>query len=774
MMTNERWAGLTRWSAVAGLLVFFGLGLVTAVSQAPTVDEYMHIFRGRTLWQTGGLQFQAGHTPLAHWLIGSLLNSDNTLSRVTDLPSWGAGDRFTLAREFFWENAAPPRVERVMFLARLPVLFAGLLTGALLMRWLRLFNRWCGWNNYGPALALIALFAFSPNLLASFTLATTDGLLVTLYVATVFALWWYGQRPSWRRWLLLALFLGLALATKLTALVLLPVLGLLCLWQWYQTGVLFDWRQWPRFVGMWLVLLLGAGLVFWAVYLFELRPLPGIPFPVPAATYAGSFLRVQSHVDQGHVSYLLGELSEKGWWYYFVVTVLVKTPASVLILAAITVVVLMWRRRWLASIYFWLPPLLLFAAASVSRLNIGYRHILPILPFLWLLVAASVPFWTRSRWAKMTLGLLLLAYAMGALRQQPHFLAYFNEFVGGSVNGLRYLGDSNLDWGQDINAVADYVKQTGVDEVFISYYGSGDWQYYGFDKLIWLYEDGTLDYLHPANPVPGLYTVSISHLQGLGLQDPGLLDWFRRQEPVARIGYSVNIYEVPERDEGNWIAYCLDPTPLLEQETAVTLTGQPDVRHVYFDCTNNWVIPNGGAGWYVLPQREAADWLVGRAYPDNFRLVFRHDPGLLEPSYDIVYYDGGAALPSGQTGQLAEETVTLPVVVGDTVVLAGYQQDGSDWWTIWQAQKTPEMPLTVAGHLYAEAPPPIVSDGLGFTGEQWEAGDVIWQRHEFDLGADSRYLETGLYNYLTNERLPFILNGQEIEAFVRLMPIDSR
>ena len=129
----------------------------------------------------------------------------------------------------------------------------------------------------------------------------------------------------------------------------------------------------------------------------RLRPYPrGSQFQLPAPTHFTNFIRAQSHIDRGHFAYLLGEWSNDGWWHYFAIVFLVKTPAITLIFLVITIGYLTWRRRWQQTVYLWLPVITLFIAASYSRLNIGYRHILPIIPFIWLLIADTAPFLAKE------------------------------------------------------------------------------------------------------------------------------------------------------------------------------------------------------------------------------------------------------------------------------------------------------------------------------------------------------------------------------------------
>jgi hypothetical protein len=83
----------------------------------------------------------------------------------------------------------------------------------------------------------------------------------------------------------------------------------------------------------------------------------------------------------------------------------------------------------------------------------------------------------------------------------------------------------------------------------------------------------------------------------------------------------------------------------------------------------------------------------------------------------------------------------------------GYIVSEAEWRTVWQVQTAPTMPLTIAAHLYGDAVTPTVADGSGFSSEQWQPGDWLVQIHWFEGVENGRYLETGLYNYLTGERL---------------------
>ena len=769
---------LAHWYPVVFLWLFFGLALGTAVSKSFTMDEPVHIIRGAALWQTGDTRLQYEHTPLAHWAIGGLLSLAENLPQIDQLPDWEAVQHIPLTEQFLWQATTPsPNLSFVRLLARLPVIFAGLFLGAVLVRW--------GKDSLsrGGQLMVMVFYAFSPNLLAHFSLATTDGMLTAVYLTAVFVLWRFWQRPNWRRWLLASVLLGLALTTKLTALVLLPLGLALSYASYFQLKTAEGTKdvkqkslrslrslqvknlKWWHPGLIWLTMLPIAGVVVWAVYGFEWRPLPWLNVPLPAATYFNSLRDLLLHAGAGHISFMQGARSFDGWWNYFLVAFSVKTPAVVLALFAVAVVLLFVQRRWWQTVYWWLPPLILFVTASFGGLNIGYRHILPVLPFVWLLVGETAVFWWQKRWRQVALVGLLSWYVVAGLRQAPDFLAYFNEFVGGSSQGVYHLSDSNLDWGQDLPQLAAYLAAN--PEAQFSYFGPGEPAWAGIEQRP-LTTSATFT---PANPAAGRYAISASHIQGIQLADWDLFDWFRRQEPVGNLGHSILLYDVAMQREGSWVAQCLDPGAILEETAVSHMLGITDYRAVFFDCANSWVFPNAGeAGWYVLPQRQ--DWPLAAWLSDNLTLVYKHDASGDSPSYAIYYWDGQTApaqaiLPEKQQAILADGSPSpLPIAFGETVSLLGYRQDRFDWWTGWEVERKTAVSLTVAGHLYTGEPTPLVADGLGFTSEQWQPGDIFFQRFAYDQAGD--FLETGLYDYLSGERLP--IAGEDAGRFVRLRP----
>ena len=751
---------LLRLVFVAGLLLFWGLALHTAVQKSPTNDEPVHFTRGVVLGQNGDLRLQFEHAPLSHRLIGLFLQSEAEMPRVVDLTSWTHGDRLQIAQELVWQMGLD--VERVFMLARLPIIWLGLILGALVVSW-----AWV-WNGRHAAIIALILFSFSPNLLAHAALATTDLATATFYFGTVYVWWLYWQKHTVWRWAAAAVFLGLALATKLTAVLLLPILFVLAYVGWRRQSSFWE----PAL--HWLGLLLPAAFVLWGVYGFESAPMFGIS--LPAATYWQSWQSVLSHVDSGHPAFFMGEVSSTGWWHYFGATFWLKTPilTQVLVLLGLIIVVLR-RNLWRTAVFLVLPVVTLFGVTTLSRLNIGYRHILPILPFL--LVLASVVVLPlkggnaragRSRSGRLSpriqklftilLGFSLAVYGLNTLRQQPHHLAYFNPLVGGLAQGYKYLGDSNLDWGQDLPLLAETISLDEKETWRISYAGVGDPSYYGIAAKQLITADTLDSSFAPANPAAGRYAISANHLQGI-LADADLFDWFRRTMPEGNLGGSILIFDVHKQAAGKWIAHCLDPVPLLTPAAAELWLGQVGLRHLWFDCSQTWVFPEDGApGWLILPQSES--WWVqdqlSQGMAERLQLVYRHAPSDLGPSFDVYYWAGGVVeMADGDDMVELEDgtAVTLPHTLANTIQLHSYTSVGDTWYTLWRVNTTTNDPLSLQAHLYTGESLPLVADSLGFSSDQWQPGDWLIQRHHFPDQPQALFMETGLTNYQTQAKI---------------------
>jgi len=137
-----------------------------------------------------------------------------------------------------------------------------------------------------------------------------------------------------------------------------------------------------------------------------------------------------------------------------------------------------------------------------------------------------------------------MAWAVfSVVRTYPYFLAYFNESIGGPQNGYKYVTDSNLDWGQDLKRLADFVNENGIEKIKLDYFGWSDPAYY---------LGGRRDTLRREDKEQkGWLAVSATFLQTFCPNDTPrckLEDrtyrWLDQYEPFAKIGYSIFVYDL--------------------------------------------------------------------------------------------------------------------------------------------------------------------------------------------------------------------------------------
>jgi hypothetical protein len=248
-------------------------------------------------------------------------------------------------------------------------------------------------------------------------------------------------------------------------------------------------------------------------------------------------------------AYLMGAYSGTGWLWYFPTTFAIKTPLATLgLLAAAIVAVVRGRVRPAQTVLS--AGLIAFAAVySIyvvhSHLNIGQRHLLPLYPLVYVFAGAA------AAWLSRLVGRVLVGAAVAWLLAAnvwiyPHYLAYFNEFIGGPSRGHLYLADSNLDWGQDLLRLGAYARQFPSEPVKLAYFGSAVPTYYVPCTAL----PSHLRFGPRAELTAGLYAISATQL--VGVYDPQVRDDFWASTQVQQ-GYA-QLYQALSRPPGDTAA----------------------------------------------------------------------------------------------------------------------------------------------------------------------------------------------------------------------------
>ena len=293
------------------------------------------------------------------------------------------------------------------------------------------------------------------------------------------------------------------------------------------------------------------------------------PILRPYAQYLLGLFMVMQRAVGGNTTYFLGEVSAAGWRNYFPIVFSIKVPLSFLILILIALGstacfvkkpvwskpvsrVFQWIKNHFIEFAFLSFLVLYWLTTLKSNLNIGLRHILPTFPFLYILVSGQLkilgvhlPKVLGEGLPKFILFALMFWYAFGALKIYPHYLAYFNELIGGPKNGRQYVVDSNLDWGQDLKRLAQFVEKNKINKIYVDYFGGGSVEYYLKEK----YQPWHGDYQPGELPANSWLAISATFLSGgQGRPAPGFesltgfYNWLKQYEPIEIIGYSIFVY----------------------------------------------------------------------------------------------------------------------------------------------------------------------------------------------------------------------------------------
>ena len=498
---------LRRCALLAALLVLIGtLRIVSNYTVlSHTVDEPVHLGAGIEWLDHGTVTGDASHPPLARGMsaVGPYLagarwtHSGNTMQDGLDV----------LGRDAHYD--------RMLALARLGILPFFLLACLMVFLW--------GNHTGGPVAGLIATFLFTtiPPVLAHAGLVTTDMAATAFAAAGAYAALLWAERPDQKRTALLGLALGFGIIAKYSLVVFLPAI-------WFAMYV----ARWPgahatvsHVRQRWLSALAVAAIacvVIWAAFRFTFGPLNFVHLSLPAPRFFDGLNMIRDHNDHGHSSYILGQRFHFGVWYFFPVTLAVKTPLAMFVLLAWSLWIA-WRKRLkiAAPVAY---AVVILAIAMSSRINIGVRHVLPLYAAFAVIAgvgAAALLRGSPRRWTTYAVFALFGWQVVSGTLAHADYISYTNEITRGHPE--NFVGESDLDWGQDMHRVGDFLRRAGATEVSftpynVTYLDAG----HAFPK------DTFSDWYHPA---PGWNVVSLGGWKVFN--HPG---WIGDRQPQFRIG----------------------------------------------------------------------------------------------------------------------------------------------------------------------------------------------------------------------------------------------
>lgn len=180
-----------------------------------------------------------------------------------------------------------------------------------------------------------------------------------------------------------------------------------------------------------------------------------------------------ARMSSGTKAFFRGEVGSGGWAWFFPYSIAVKTPLAALALVALGLFAL--RKHRLGPVLPVLALATLYGAVAIaSGINIGLRHLLPVLAALCIVGGAAGVGLTdladRARRLRLAVATLLALLVLEVAARFPNYLAYFNGLVTPD-DAYRHLVDSSLDWGQELPAISRYLQLHSGEPAYFAYLG---------------------------------------------------------------------------------------------------------------------------------------------------------------------------------------------------------------------------------------------------------------------------------------------------------------
>lgn len=588
----SRLSTLFRWLLIALMLIAAGIFMLHAARGDSAVQEELaNIPAGYSYVKYLDYRLNPENPPLVKILAG-LPDFFFNFKFPVGSPNWerDINGQWSLGTQFLYESGNDP--DQIIFWSRIgPILLTLLLIIAVYLFSKEFLGRW--W-----ALLPTFLTAFSPTLLAHGHYVTTDvaASLGTLVATAAFLSALF--RPSKKSTFLAGLAFGFAQLTKFSAFLLVPYFIVLAA-AFYLIGLWGGWHK--KGEGLYVVKLL-----FWTFFLgfllvFIAYGILTRNYPITKQISDSEYLLSSKLVTwlagvpaaRGLAEYILGLLmtiknvvADNVARNYFPALFLLKEPIASLILIFIAFVFaiknivkaalgVIFRRSnklfdYLGSNFAEFSMMIFvifyFAISMIGNFNIGIRHILPTLPFIYILTSSAIKKWfstqnpdfIRNFVIKLSViykevfgvsvktaifAFLIILYFSSTAFAAPYFLSYFNILGGGLQNGYKSATDSNYDWGQDLKRFAAFAKEniSPGEKIAIEYFGGGDPKYYLGDQAEpWWSAKGS-----PKLGGIDWFAVSITAFQKPQLSAEDEYRWLVDYEtPFARAGTSIFIYKL--------------------------------------------------------------------------------------------------------------------------------------------------------------------------------------------------------------------------------------
>lgn len=555
--------------------VFLILAVMTALQAYQawrtgiTIDEPSHLLSSYLYWR-GADRLPPADMPPAIKIISGWVPNLFGLPVPGDLGHEGDSRHEWHASAAITNELPAARLKWPFFASRLPLLAFPVLTGLLIWHW--------GRQLFRPTTAcvLVLLYALEPTALAHGSLVKNDIAATLGYLFFWYWAWRFWREPGLRTAAWIGLATLAALMAKLSMFFLLIASPLIILLR-YSTLRTARIRLTAASLLMALAIPYAGSVVAYQFevqrvrrsYLAVLSRQPGAArylatvshlfraIPIPSNLWRGTVALVFSNASTAKV-YMMGKIWPEGHPLYFAVALAVKIPVALQVTVISGFVLLVFRlarARIDVSDLFWiLPGFLYIFLASLSALQLGIRLILPALPFGLFIAGMAIDSFLQGR-RTYVLAATLVLFMAESLSIYPHGISFFNLWTGGPRNGLRYLADSNLDWGQGLPDLARYVKANKIRHFRLAYFGADNaWNYFDTETMEPLAPPWEEKWIRGTELAlePGIYAISATLLPGhyFGPKYRRYFSAFWNLRPEGIVAYSIYVYRV-KPDQGS-------------------------------------------------------------------------------------------------------------------------------------------------------------------------------------------------------------------------------
>ncbi|HKU40869.1 MAG TPA: glycosyltransferase family 39 protein [Polyangiales bacterium] len=568
----------TERQRVGALLAVLAILLgASMASESPTTDEPLHLTRGLAYFWGPDTSLSYSHPPLGNAFAALPIALTAPRVDVGALPGYAAGEAWTVSKNLLGSHYGRRR----------PWFFEARAMIALSCVALAFYVYRLAASLFGSRVALwaLAFYALHPTLIAHGRLDTTDFPVTVAMVIAVGELVRFLRGDSRWHGVAAAFAVGAAMVTKYTGLLMVPLAS--CAVIAVASLRLGRYQQLSRGRALaagavYLSLSAAAALfVIDAAYRFErtgltaaemlslpepasgegrgfggdalerasiLPKLPGgLPIPLPY-TYVFGLAVLRAHDGVGHPTTFLGRTMRHGHPAYFPVMLLIKTPLALLIALGCAAYFAL-RRRGRLSLASWLLAgyaLGLLLLAMRASINIGVRHVLPLMPVLCVLGALGAVQLLRAleqrsaQLARRVALIALLGSIAGAAWSFPDYLSDFNLLVAGRLGGER-ISIVGEEWGQDTLRLGRALRERGVRQVYFS--GDSVTSRLELARLQVTSKRLGCPKLLPSNAYVAIQA------RDLARHGDGCRRWAKQREPAFSIGAHVFVYQTGPNEQ---------------------------------------------------------------------------------------------------------------------------------------------------------------------------------------------------------------------------------